>query len=1119
MSATPLIPNNIGNYRFLTGTNFEKGIVAHAGGGQALAYPITAQMSRIDTVVTAGDSVVLPKILLYGVAQANNAAQGQLLFIYNNTSNSCAVYSNTNDTLNISGAGVSLSLPAGGTMIAYPIDYNQSTNIGVWNAILSTSVPAGYSTDQNGNVTGLVGPNTNPVPFSTSIAASYFNILPTNADNTAGFAALATYLAGRMAGNRPKITFPAGTFYAQSISLSVSSLTGAGIYPTVNFEGAGPTETLFSALTLPGSPTSSVFFSIAASYVQGIKIDGIGLVGNSSNTLQDGLAIYADVLTTNNTGGLSDGIFEHVTISGFTGRQMWTKGGSYNALFPIQFSKFDSIGFSRPTSVGYPCLEMLGQTGQISFMGGSYLNGTNISTNGGPNLVVSQDHRWQVLQPTTEYPTTTSTTPSFGACYWTSNSYNYPSETPLRVVPVQGQSLLFPSTSAVPQLAIGTTYWLTRMNLWGDSLSVSLNDTDFTLATSPALAGTEVYSSTGAVTISGTTLTLAGANASLVAGQNITINNAGTFNVFRNSTGGISQYAPFTTSIATYAGGTSVTLAGSAPTSFTSQAYSYSARNVVTYATAGTPTSYQFIPLWSAPPVTDGTALTILTYSENHRLITGDPIRSIGLTTNITNASLTTNTTYYVRRINHTQFQLYDTLAHAIAVSGNTGVVVLTGNATDWNNFGFVLNDGTQNGIAGTNPTGLVAQVPYTIISDNLTSQNSETGVYFNSVTDCRITPHFEQTRRNLEAFNASNVNIIGGHFTGSLDAGRGSAVISSGTNTNVTVMGNPELAAYDRVIWSINGGTFNIDDNSPFWVLNDAVSYGIRAIGATKQVSVSTNAITTNRAKTVFINPSANYIAALISHQYSGALVTTRCHTGSPYYVDFYGNGTQGNLSFSVNNQNLFLGGAFRMRMHLNAVATWKASDTDINGWELVGTTGNVKYWQYVPTATATTSGTFTVSGTNLLTVTGTVTGQICPGMTISGGGTAGVIQSIGSAGTTGLGGTGTYAVTAGTNGTATTLTLTNIIPTIGGGDVEVDPLIAGVTVNAPVGSASSLLGQTLNFHFLQNGTGGYTVTMNAVYKGTAPGSGTAGQQIWLSYKSDGTGNWYLVSNSGWLT
>ena len=155
MSAAPLVPNNIGNYRFLTGTNFEKGITAHAGGGQANAYPITAQMSRIDTVATAGDSVVLPKILLYGVAQANNAAQGQLVFIYNNTSNPCAVYSNTNDTLNISGAGVSLSLPAGGTMVAYPIDYNQATNVGVWNAILSTSVPAGYSTDANGNTTGL----------------------------------------------------------------------------------------------------------------------------------------------------------------------------------------------------------------------------------------------------------------------------------------------------------------------------------------------------------------------------------------------------------------------------------------------------------------------------------------------------------------------------------------------------------------------------------------------------------------------------------------------------------------------------------------------------------------------------------------------------------------------------------------------------------------------------------------------------------------------------------------------------------------------------------------------------------------------------------------------------
>lgn len=53
-------------------------LVAHAGGGQALGTPITTNFARVTTVVTAGDSMTLPKalagtdIVLVNAAAANS---------------------------------------------------------------------------------------------------------------------------------------------------------------------------------------------------------------------------------------------------------------------------------------------------------------------------------------------------------------------------------------------------------------------------------------------------------------------------------------------------------------------------------------------------------------------------------------------------------------------------------------------------------------------------------------------------------------------------------------------------------------------------------------------------------------------------------------------------------------------------------------------------------------------------------------------------------------------------------------------------------------------------------------------------------------------------------------
>lgn len=72
---------------------------------------------------------------------------------------------------------------------------------------------------------------------------------------------------------------------------------------------------------------------------------------------------------------------------------------------------------------------------------------------------------------------------------------------------------------------------------------------------------------------------------------------------------------------------------------------------------------------------------------------------------------------------------------------------------------------------------------------------------------------------------------------------------------------------------------------------------------------------------------------------------------------------------------------------------------------------------------------------------------------------------------------------------------------------------LTANLTVAAPVGARR---GQRLTFAFTQDGTGGRTVTWNAVFKAAANGAGTAGQVGATSFVYDGA---FWVQEAGALT
>lgn len=100
-------------------------IVAHAGGGQANATQLTADMNRVITVATAGDSVALP------ASQA-----GMLVGVINAGANPMQVYGLGSDTIN----GVAAA--TGVSQMQNSVVYYSCTTAGVWQA---EGIGCGYS--------------------------------------------------------------------------------------------------------------------------------------------------------------------------------------------------------------------------------------------------------------------------------------------------------------------------------------------------------------------------------------------------------------------------------------------------------------------------------------------------------------------------------------------------------------------------------------------------------------------------------------------------------------------------------------------------------------------------------------------------------------------------------------------------------------------------------------------------------------------------------------------------------------------------------------------------------------------------------------------------------------
>lgn len=136
MAANPLVPNAIGNNRYLLGANVEAGITATAGGGQANAYGLTAQLSEVLTVASGNDSVALPKITPVALGSATPGQVTMLMFVNNASGNSMQVFGASPDTINDVATGTGVAVPAGKSALFFAYAYTPATNVGEWKMLL-----------------------------------------------------------------------------------------------------------------------------------------------------------------------------------------------------------------------------------------------------------------------------------------------------------------------------------------------------------------------------------------------------------------------------------------------------------------------------------------------------------------------------------------------------------------------------------------------------------------------------------------------------------------------------------------------------------------------------------------------------------------------------------------------------------------------------------------------------------------------------------------------------------------------------------------------------------------------------------------------------------------------
>ncbi len=156
-----------GSFATVTGAN---AITARAGGGQALATPLTVIVNRVSVCATAGDSVLLPATAGF---PAGSAIQ---LVVINDGAQSCNVFPNGADTINTLAASTAFAIPAG-QVVAFTL-----TVAGAWQTSPSQfTLPSKYTLNGGaGPLTAAAGDMTGAIEVVVEYNALGANNLTTS---------------------------------------------------------------------------------------------------------------------------------------------------------------------------------------------------------------------------------------------------------------------------------------------------------------------------------------------------------------------------------------------------------------------------------------------------------------------------------------------------------------------------------------------------------------------------------------------------------------------------------------------------------------------------------------------------------------------------------------------------------------------------------------------------------------------------------------------------------------------------------------------------------------------------------------------------------------------------
>jgi hypothetical protein len=219
----------------LTGLLFEsagEGLTAHAGGGQGSATPLTAEVNRVTTVATAGDSVVLMA-----------AAAGLTIVVINHGANAMQVYGNGTDQIDDVASGTGVSQMAGSVCIYSCTVAGKWYSNGIGTGYAGSFPTVSYANALTAHAGGGQGSAT---PITTCIAR--FTTVATAADSAVlPVSSPGMQITVTNAGANSMNLFPNGTEQINALGASAAFAIAAGKTASLSCAVAGQWHSVLSA--------------------------------------------------------------------------------------------------------------------------------------------------------------------------------------------------------------------------------------------------------------------------------------------------------------------------------------------------------------------------------------------------------------------------------------------------------------------------------------------------------------------------------------------------------------------------------------------------------------------------------------------------------------------------------------------------------------------------------------------------------------------------------------------------------------------------------------------------------------------------------------------------------